>query len=847
MTRFLHIKTIRVLIFLSFNILYFSQTSYSQGYSIKGKIIDKNSGEAIEYASITIHDPLDSSMVNGVISDESGVFQIDKIENSQVYFEAQFLGYDTYRSEVLQLDQDTDLGKISLSINSSMLDEVEVKAKAITSVHKLDKQSYDAKQFQNAKGGSAVDILSNLPAVSINSFGEISVRGATGFMVMINGKPIQTDPSIVLKQLAANSIEDIEIITAPSAKYDPDGNAGIINILTKQNIADGFYLLANVLTGLPSIEDYENANNTPRFGADVTLNYKEDKWDLSGALDYRRYDISGRREGYVNTWINNVLTEFPSDGERSFDEENYSARLSASYHPDKKQTLNAGFYFGKRTKERTADILYKNQQRTDLSTSQFNGTEHYYQLYQNSRDVIPDDSPISRLTYFNENLRVRKGDFLIGSIDYNLKFNNNASIKLSGLYERTVLGGPTDNVNLDYPNVSSIRQLQFNTNDNPLDGIRLQLDYTKKFENVTWESGYQYRYLNHPGDFDYLDRDLKNNVWIENPLFTNGIKLTRKINAVYSQISGVSNRLQYSAGLRLEHFDRIVEIDRPDETFNLDKLNLFPSLNLSYDLGNGLSAKAGYSKRIQRTTTFKMTPFPEREHSETLEQGDAELLPEYVDIAEAGLVKNWDDNSAFGNIYFRKVSNVINRVNTVFNDTILNRIYTNAGVANIVGMELGTTFYPSNRLKLFIGTNIYNYSIEGELFGDDINTSNTQYSINANANYSFSSNLSAQLALNYLSERITAQGVDSRFYNPSLSIRKSFLDKKINVSLLWRNIDLGILNSNEQRITTVRENFFTTTNYVYEVDILQLNFSYQLNQLSNKIKLTESEFGKGEF
>jgi len=242
-----------------------------------------------------------------------------------------------------------------------------------------------------------------------------------------------------------------------------------------------------------------------------------------------------------------------------------------------------------------------------------------------------------------------------------------------------------------------------------------------------------------------------------------------------------------------------------------------------------------------------MTPFPEREHSETLEQGDAELLPEYIDIVEAGLIKNWKDNSVFGNVYYRKVSNVINRVNTVFNDTILNRIYTNVGVADVVGLELGTTLYPVNKVKLYLGANLFSYAIRGELFGDKINTANTQYSINANASLNVSPTFTAQLALNYLSERITAQGKDSRFYNPSLSLRKSFMNKKINIGLLWRNIDLGFLDSNEQRITTVRDNFFTTTNYVYEVDIVQLNFSYQLNQISKKIKLTESEFGKGEF
>ncbi len=242
-----------------------------------------------------------------------------------------------------------------------------------------------------------------------------------------------------------------------------------------------------------------------------------------------------------------------------------------------------------------------------------------------------------------------------------------------------------------------------------------------------------------------------------------------------------------------------------------------------------------------------MTPFPEREHSETLEQGDAELLPEYIDLAEAGIVKNWKDNSLSANIYYRGIDNVINRVNTVYNDTILNRIYTNAGNAQALGLEVALTLYPVKWGRLVWGSNVYNYSIKGRLFEEEINTSNTIYSINATSNFAVSSTFDIQIGLNYLSERIPAQGRDSRFFNPSLSMRKTFMDKKLAVTFQWLNLDLGLWDANEQRITTVRDNFFTTTNYIYEVDILQLGITYQFNQPSKNIKLLKSEFGDKEF
>jgi len=750
-----------------FSFLFIFTSSWAQSNLITGKVIDKLSNEAIEYATVSIYSIKDSSLVDGTVTNELGRFEMKNLPKGELYLTAQFLGYEVFQSPNFTTNSSKDFGAISLGLNSTTLSEVEVAGRAVTSLHKLDKQVFDAAQFKNARGGTASDVLSNLPSVSVNSFGEIAVRGNTGFLLMLNGKVIQGAPTALLQQIAANTIEDIEIITAPSAKYDPDGNAGIINIKTKQGSSDGSYLLANALIGLPSVQPYDNTNSTPRYGADLTYNYRKEEWDISLGLDYRRYDISGRREGYVNTYLNEILTEFPSDGERSFDETNYSARMSARYSPSKKQRISAGFYAGKRNKERTADILYKNQQRSFIARDQFLEPEAYYNNYLSSNNVFTSGAVQNTLTYFNENLRVRKGDFLIGSLDYEVQLGNESSLKLSALYERTILGGPTDNANLDWPNTSNIFQLQFNDNNNPLDGVRLQLDFKKQLGTVSWETGYQFRFLKHPGDFEYFDRDLDNNTWVENPLFTNSIELRRAIHSVYSQWSGEKKRLQYSAGLRLEYFDRTVEIARPDNTFELDRFNLFPSANLSYDLNSELLFKAGYSRRIARTTTFKMTPFPEREHSETLEQGDAELLPEYIDLAEAGLVKNWKDNSAFVTLYYRHTKNVINRVNSVFNDTILNRIYTNVGDAEALGLEFGTQLYPTKWWSIYLGANIFNYNIEGQLFGDVINTSNTIFSINANTNFRFSPTFKMQLALNYLSERITAQGRDSRFYNPS--------------------------------------------------------------------------------
>lgn len=836
-------------ILVSFSLVFYGENVYSQNNQISGQVIDSLENEALGYASIELFQLEDSNQVAGVLADSLGQFVLSNIKKGTYYLQVRFLGYEPFIQSPLSISSNKalDIGRIGLSPTARLLDEIEISGRKSRSFHKIDRQVYDAGQFQQAQGGSATDVLKNLPGVSVDAQGGISLRGSQGFMVMMDGRQVQTDAATLLSQLPANAIENIEILTTPSAKYDPDGKAGIINITTRKGATDGFYMQINGLLGLPSIEPYGNAEASRRFGGDLTVNLKQGKWDLSAGLDYRRNDLAGQRIGYVNTYVDEVLTEYPSNGERSFDKYQYSGRFSAVYKPKDNQQIGFNFFAGDRTQYRTADILYNPQQRSRVPLSRFSGAESYWDLFNGLGNVLLGSEIVNSRTYYNENLRVREGDFLIGGLDYSIKLDERSTLKLSALYERTKLGGPTDNAVLSWPNIADTLQFQYNTNDNPLEGIRLKADFSRKLGEVNWESGYQYRYLSHPGDFLYLDRDFENDRFVENPEFTNRIELTRQIHGLYTQFSGKKGKLQYSAGLRIEYMDRQVNLAKPDTTYLYQIVQPFPTLSLQYDLGKNWIAKGGYSRRIQRTTTFKMTPFPEREHNETLEQGDAELLPEFIDLVEAGLIKNWGNNSAFVTGYYRGVQNVINRVNTIYNDSILNRIYTNAGQAKAIGVEFGTNLSPNDRIQLYLGSNIYQYSIEGNLFGDKINTSNTIYSINANAQFDLASTLSLQAGFNYLSERVTAQGRDSRYYNPSLTLKKIFAKGKYAVSLQWQSIDMGLWESNEQRITTSRNNFFTTTNYVYEVDRVLLTFSYQLNQVSKQMKFIKSEFGDKEF
>jgi outer membrane receptor protein involved in Fe transport len=397
-------------------------------------------------------------------------------------------------------------------------------------------------------------------------------------------------------------------------------------------------------------------------------------------------------------------------------------------------------------------------------------------------------------------------------------------------------------------------QDEYNTNDNPLNGLRFNLDYQfKPFSFGGLEIGYQYRNLDHKGDFVYERKNNATGLFELVTDFSSEVNLKRAIHAVYTQFNASYEKWNLGAGLRVEQMERDLSLkDKSgiiDQDYKYDFTKLFPSANIVYNINENSNLKLAYSKRIERTTTFKMNPFPEREHSETLERGDPNLRPELVVQIELGVSnKNTRGDALFSTLYYRKVDQLINRVNTVYNDTILNRIYSNVGKGRTFGAEFGSEFSVGEKWKNLASVNVFNYEIKGSFDNKPIDYKSLIYSINLNSTYRFSKNTSLQFTFNYLSDRVTAQGEDSRFYSPNLTFTKRFWNDQLSASIQWKNIDLGLMDTNEQRITTSRPNeFYTTTNYVYEVDVILLSLSYNFNNRKNTSKFIQSEFGKREF
>ena len=789
---------------------------------ITGIVIDSLAEKPLSGATIVLKSEA-GDIISSTTSGSLGEFSIkmDTRKNGSIVFTYIQFAEKVIRLSAYDNEGNLNLGNIYLRNNTNALEQVIVQGRKPPVSMRFDRQVYKASVYNNAAGGSGVDVLRNLPAISVDASGSIAFRGSSNFLMLINGKVVQGDAATILAQIPAGSIENIEIITNPSAEYDAEGRSGIINVVTKNFRQDGWVLQATVMGGLPTFHDYGNERNARRYSGEVSAGFRKNKFDINASLNYLRNDIAGYREGDVFTIIDNHRTDFPSNGERSMERYNYGIRLSSGYELNENNTITAGFYYGKKFQIRDANLFYNN-----LRTDFVSGTT-------------------SSFDYYNPNRQQKEGIFTLANLAFEHKFSKTSSITFTGLYESANLTSLTTNLNVLTPTRKDTLQYTRNPGTNPLDAWRLKVDYTNKGLSL----GYQFRYDIQDGNFLYLTQIPGTPDFEVDDEFTSSVKAENFIHAGYVQYKNKWESLNYSAGLRLETTDRELKFSKDNETRTLSLVNLFPNAQLNYALPNKWNVKAGFSRRIRRTNNYELNPFPEREHSETLEQGDPDLLPELIGTVELGLEHSYAKGNFFFTPYFQSIKNPIQRTNKVYTDTILNRIYTNGEKATQMGVEIGSTHAITPWWQSIAGFNIYYYKINGGLFNNTVLAANQAWAFTFNTTQTFNlgKNWSSQLAVNYLSKRPTLQGEDSYFLNPSASIKKSTTDKRWTFQLLCQSADWGWGTSNKQRITTYGSDFYTTTNYIYEVNQVQLSVSYNLLKQNRKINLPVSEMGEKEF
>jgi hypothetical protein len=420
-----------LIIFLSTTLLAVGQTG-----SISGTVVDRETGTGIPFATVVLFTPEGTTPKDGTTANVDGKFNLERIHDGDYHIQVSFIGYETKNLPNLTLSRTNrhlSLDTIRLSHSAKVLESMVVTADAYTSSSGLDRRTYRVADFETALGGNATDVLNRLPSVSVSADGEVSIQGTSDILIYLNGRPTQLEPSVLLAQIAAGTIESIDIISVPTARYDAQGQGGIININTKTTARQGWSLSLNTTGGgapwnneTEAYTGYNMSDN--RFGGGVNLFFSRKRLRLFSAINYLSRDVNATRNGdarirYPGT---EIYRHMEASGPKPEYYENVSASIGAEYDITPRSSITGSYYYGTRKEWRQAFYLYH--------------------VFDGDADKQPvAGTPADHLYLFNPNTGIRNGTFQTVNLDYKLGINDSSTLHFSLLYEYSLLSHKIDN------------------------------------------------------------------------------------------------------------------------------------------------------------------------------------------------------------------------------------------------------------------------------------------------------------------------------------------------------------------------------------------------------------------
>ena len=821
---------------------------YAQQGNIEGIISDQVTEERIPFATIAVYPAGEAEPVTGDISDGEGNFSIGAIPHGTYRLVISFIGYESKEIPEVTIDSGSpgvNLGTVHLNQATTELEEVEVSGVARTSSSKIDRTTYRAADFATARGGTASDVLIRLPSVAVSPDGEVSVRGASDFIVYLNGRPTSMDPSMLLAQVSANSIESIEIITVPGARHGAHGAGGIININTRRAGLEGLSVSAGLQGGTAPwgevthrYSGYEMNNDT--YGGNLDLLYNGRLVSVYSNLYYNKRNTNGFRDGNARILQENgEYYTLEGTGGRPELHENISANAGIVINLSDRSTLDGSYFFADRSERRSALYLYRGLGLTG------------------SHDFAQGD-----YWTYNPNVGDRYGKIHNATVDYTLEINDNSDLSIMASYEWTGLKRDLSNPNYAYDeNADQITHLQRHfqqSDDTPLNGYRLYIDFQRELGNGhSLEAGLQPQYLNNRGSFSYDTINVQENSWGSFTSLENDFDLNRGIYAAYLNYTGQSGRLSYMGGLRMEYTDQVMDIRNPDyfnlfdrETrseYALKGADWFPSVHLGYQVLENDEVSLAAGRRINRPQTQNMAPFLYRRHHEVYEVGDPALEPEYLTSLEMSYLKRLGNQNFSLTGFYRGTDNAVFRIYTVYGEeNILIRSYTNAGSSTALGAELNANITLGTTARLFLGGSLYNYNVSGEVFGFMEDNTSTNWSLKGNANIFLTGSLTLNADFDWRSATVTSQGEENMFFIAAAALSYSPAQMQgWNFSLRVRDI----LGSNTTNWSTRaydnsgRQVFFQETDYDRYGPVAELGITYSFNLNGRNLRRDVETFG----
>lgn len=778
--------------------------AFAQKGGVTGKIVDKQSGEAMLYVTVSIHNMEDTSLVTGGITDVDGKFTINDVPLGKKYlFKCSFIGYAT---KYIDLDfkgaKSIDLGEVILAPGSEVLDGVDVTVDKPVVTYEIDKKVVNVEEMNTVASQTAVEVLANIPSIAVDMDGNVSLRGSSGFTLLINGRPSALAPSDALPLIQASNIKDIEIITNPSAKYDAEGTSGIINIILKKNKLEGVSTMVNVNGG-----NAGNGSEYWNYGGDFLTSINKGKFKFNIGGQFTNRNRFRTIEQVRITTVGNEESKIASNGTHRFFGVNYGGNFAMEYAPTESDVISVGL---------------------DVKQRQWNAAANYF------FDQYTNDSLIS--SYENRERTLRDFFVLSGSFGYQHLINKNKDhyISLTSTYN---LYDGNEDAQTEYFSLENVYQGgNRNTEVGPSNSVRVSLDYQYPFKNgVKLQVGTRGDFGFSSDNQDSYQYDFDSSAYVRLDQYSMDVKYSQNILAGYAIIGGkFKDKLGYQVGVRAENTDRYIELlTNPDLNTTVQRLNWFPSAHFSYKLDKKNQFKASGSRRINRPRTWFLEPFIAWEDPYTVRQGNPALLPEYIQSYELGYIRELKKGSFSAELYFRNTTNIMQRIQEVYDTNVIVKRPVNAGVSQAAGLELAFNKRLTKWWMLDAGANFFYFQVRGEIPGASLDQQNFTYRGRLSNSFNLPKDWKIQLITNYQADVVTVQGMDKGYYSFDLAIKKGFMDGKLATTLQFQNM----LNT-QKRITWVD----TETLYSYRMatpmwPVVNLAVSLRLNNFSNKDKI----------
>lgn len=772
----------------------FSISSFAQQYKIEGKIVDVN-GESIPFALVSVYQEGDSLATKSINSSLDGDFSLSVAPNKYTVY-VRFFSFQTKTiPNVVVSNLDLDLGEVVLKPEAKQLEEVVIVTEKNQMMLDLDKRVYNVKENLINAGANAADVLENIPSVSVDVDGNISLRGSENVQVLIDGKPSGLIGSDLagLNQIQGNMIEKVEVITNPSSRYDAQGGVGIINIVLKKEREVGLNGSFVASTGYPNKQQ-----------TSVNLNYRTKKVNFFTGVGVNYRNSPG--EGFVRQTFNQPDTVFYYENNKSFKrrDRGYNLQLGADFFVNKQNTI-------------TLTGVHKQSRGNNLNTNTYTDFDENRVFFNEStrEDNEIEKKNMSEVSIRHEKTYKKKDQ----------KWINYAKLITSNDDENSTI-----TQRFSIPSDSTLNQ--FSSNLEQETNFLAQSDYVQPIGKAgRMEAGVKSSIKVIENNFSVKQEDENGETAIL-PVFNNDFKYNENIHAAYAQYGNKIQQLSYQLGVRSEYSDITTTLLRTNEVNQRQYLNFFPSVFLSAPVDSNGTLQLSYSRRISRPRARSFLPFYSFNDNRNLRTGNPNLTPEYTNSFDLGYLHYLDNGSFMANVYYRHSTDVIQRITTSDSSGVTQTLPVNLAVEHAIGLELTANYDFYKWWKTSASVHVFDTKIKG---------SYNDYVLNRNA-FGWRTQLTSKLSLdkktmfqamfNYYAKQNTPQGFRKSISSLDLAISRDVLNKKGSLVFGVRDV----FNSRRWQSVVDDENYYLESSYLRSKRQFTLTFTYYLSPSQRKQK-----------